>query len=248
MDDCIINPGRSNNEAQLPENGVLLINPAEAEAGMRIARREQGQRCFLYNSNLFTINHVSSPFFLAGPAVGAPMAVITLEKLIALGARNIFVLGWCGSLTRELRTGDILLPAWGLSEEGTSAHYPLDFRPEPAVELRTRLNTVFSGHFQVWQGPIWSTDAPYRETRAKVAGFTAQGIMGVDMEFSALLTVAAFRKARLAGAMLVSDELYQPAWRPGFKSKFFRRQSRKFLYLLLDSFGIKTVQKCNKKK
>jgi uridine phosphorylase len=237
MADCIINPQRNANEPQLPESGIMLINPAEAALGMRIAGQKKGQRLFLYNSNLFIINQEADPFFLAGPAVGAPMAVLTLEKLIALGAKNIFVLGWCGSLRRELRIGDILLPTWGLSEEGTSAHYPVSFRPQSALELRNRFNDIFHKAYQISQGPIWTTDAPYRETRDKVTQYAGQGIMAVDMEFSALLTVAAFRKVKLAGAMLVSDELYQPVWQPGFKSKSFRKQSRNFLQLLLENFG-----------
>ncbi len=233
--DCIINPERSGKEPQLPENGMLLINPPEAAQGMRIARQRKGRRFFLYNSNLFVINQDSAPYFMAGPAMGASVAVITLEKLIALGARNIYVLGWCGSLTSKLRTGDILLPTWGVSEEGTSAHYPLSFRPESSSGLHCRLSNIFSTVFKVGKGPIWTTDAPYRETREKVNKYGSQGIMAVDMEFSALLTVAAFRNVRLAGAMLVSDELYHSVWQPGFKSKKFREHSRNFLRLLFDN-------------
>ncbi len=237
MNECIINPQRYANEPLLPESGILLINPAEADLGMKIARRLKARRCFLYNSNLFIVNNDSVPFFLVGPAVGAPMAVICLEKIIALGARNIFVLGWCGSLNNKLRIGDILLPTWALCEEGTSSHYPLNLRPESTPKLGSRLNNIFGKIFQVSQGPIWTTDAPYRETRDKVKKFAGRGIMAVDMEFSALLAVAAFRKVQLAGALLVSDELYQPAWQPGFKSKYFRKQSRKFLQALFDDFS-----------
>ena len=52
----------------------------------------------------------SQGYFIAGPAIGAPMAVMTMEKLIALGARRIFLFGWCGSMRDSLGIGDLLLP------------------------------------------------------------------------------------------------------------------------------------------
>ncbi|MEA3548533.1 MAG: nucleoside phosphorylase [Thermodesulfobacteriota bacterium] len=236
MKECIINPERGKNDPQLPAGGFLLINPAEAHTAAQFANAQAGQRSFLYHSSLFVINQPEASFFLAGPAVGAPMAVMTLEKLIALGAAKVVVLGWCGSLSQSLHVGDILLPTWAVSEEGTSNHYPLQDKPHSSENLRTQLKTILWSEFQVQEGPIWTTDAPYRETRAKVTKYGDRGILGVDMEFAALNTVAAFRGVEVAGAMLISDELYQPEWRPGFLSKSFRKQSRKFFQLLVDNF------------
>ena len=236
MKECVINPERGKKDPQLPVGGFLLINPAEAHTAAQFAKAQEGQRFFLYHSNLFVINQPESSFFLAGPAVGAPMAVMTLEKLIALGASKVVVLGWCGSLSQSLHVGDILLPTWAVSEEGTSNHYPLQDKPHSSENLRTQLKNTLRPEFRVQEGPIWTTDAPFRETRAKVTKYGDRGILGVDMEFAALNTVAAFRGVEVAGAMLVSDELYQPEWQPGFLSKSFRKQSRKFFQLLVDNF------------
>ncbi len=236
MKECIINPERGKKDPQLSFGGFLLINPAEAHTAAQFAKAQKGQRFFLYHSNLFAINQPEASFFLAGPAVGAPIAVMALEKLIALGASKVVVLGWCGSLSQSLRVGDILLPTWAVSEEGTSNHYPLQGKPHSSENMRTRLKNILRPEFQVQEGPIWTTDAPYRETRVKVTEYGDRGILGVDMEFAALNTVAAFRRIELVGAMLVSDELYQPEWQPGFLSKSFRKQSRKFFQLLVDNF------------
>ena len=173
------------------------------------------------------------PYFMAGPAVGAPMAVLAMEKLIALGGRRFIVFGWCGSISSSLSVGDVLLPTWAVSEEGTSKHYPVNNRPEASTALRNML----AGHLTDAtmphvEGPIWTTDAPYRETSEQVDSYAGQGVMGVDMEFSALCTLAAFRDVEMAALMLVSDELWHPEWKPGFKNRSFKEKCRRIFHII----------------
>ena len=163
------------------------------------------------------------------------MAVLTLEKLVALGGRRIIVYGWCGSLHDTVRIGDVVLPTWAVSSEGTSAHYPLNVRPESHSDTRQALkDLLIDGGLTVHTGPVWSTDAPYRESRDQVKQFGAQGIFGVDMEYGALVAAAAFRKVELTAVLLVSDELWSGTWKPGFRSKLFRKKSSSILHLLAD--------------
>ncbi len=165
--------------------------------------------------------------FWAGPAVGAPMAVICLEKLIALGASRIIVCGWCGSLQSDLGVGELVLPTWAISEEGTSGHYPMEGRSESSPRLREALKDFCVSTGKVFrEGPIWTTDALYRETREKVVRYGGEGILAVDMECSALMQVAAFRQVELAAVLMVSDLLWQDPWQPAFQSKEFRRRSQ----------------------
>jgi len=233
----IINPGRDKGEPGLPAAGMLLVNPAEAEDGLRLAKSRNGRQYFLYNSRLALIPAAppAGSFFMAGPAVGAPMAVLTLEKLIALGARRVIVYGWCGSLSETLRTGDFLLPTWAVSSEGTSAHYPLASRPESHEPMRQLLAEVLTAQgLTVRSGPVWTTDAPYRESIAQVGQLGGQGILGVDMEYGALVAAAAFRKIELTAVLLVSDELQSGKWNPGFRTKDFKKKSRAILHFLAD--------------
>jgi uridine phosphorylase len=235
--EMIINPSRDSSDPELPPAGLFLINPKEANAGVKLAKNRGGQEHFLFNSRLSFIpgNEHSSPFFIAGPSVGAPMAVLTLEKLIAFGARNIIVYGWCGSLKNTLRIGDVLLPTWAMSTEGTSAHYPVDFLPESHALTRQTLSEGLAAQGQtVHSGPIWTTDAPYRESRAQVSELGDRNILGVDMEYSALAAVAAFRNIELTAVLLISDELWSGKWNPGFRSKNFKKKSRDILNYLIE--------------
>jgi len=236
MSDMLINPCRSKGEPELVGYGLLLINPSEAQAGFTMAENLAGRRHFLFNSRLTQIpaNRAADTFFMAGPAVGAPMAVLTLEKLIALGGTKFIVYGWCGSLHTSLQTGDVLLPTWALSDEGTSAHYPVPDRPESCRQTRNLIKQGLAtrGH-SVIAGPVWTTDAPYRESRQKIKALGDQGILGVDMEFAALNGVAAFRNVELTGVLLVSDELFHEQWKPGFGNKAFKKKSKNILDFLV---------------
>jgi len=237
MSDMLINPCRTKGEPELKGYGLLLVNPTEANAGFTLAKKLAGQKHFLFNSRLVQIPAPKGEdtFFMAGPAVGAPMAVLALEKLIALGGTKFIVYGWCGSLNTSLQIGDVLLPTWALSDEGTSAHYPVSGRPESCRETRRLLEQGLAARGDnVICGPVWTTDAPYRESRQKIKAFGDQGIFGVDMEFAALCAVAAFRNVDLTGVLLVSDELFHEQWKPGFGNKSFNERSKAILDYLVE--------------
>jgi purine-nucleoside phosphorylase len=234
MATCILNPQQAEGEPVLPATGILAVNPSDTRCLIDYAEHLGLKRHFLFNSTLYS----SHSLFLAGPAVGAPMAVLCLEKLIALGAKKIILYGWCGSLQDNLHAMDVLVPGSGVSEEGTSSHYPSGTKNEIAPcsafrEHLCRILTENSISFQ--QGSVWTTDAPYRETEHKVTALAAQGVYGVDMEYSALCTVAAFRKVRFAAVMLVSDELLNAPWKPRYSFKSFKKRSRLLLTMLSDA-------------
>jgi uridine phosphorylase len=204
-----------------------------------LCRERGGRRHFLFNSNLYVVPVEDGDAFVAGPAVGAPMAVMTVEKLIAMGAASILVLGWCGAIAPALKTGDLFLPFDFVSEEGTSQHYPLNHKPVASPRLHALLVDHFSeGPRTLHKGTVWTTDAPYRETREKVEKYASRGVLAVEMEFAALITLAFFRGIELAGLYLVSDELYHESWRPGFMTKSFKRASDDVFRSLFDCFAM----------
>ncbi len=173
---------------------------------------------------------------LCGPFLGAPQAVMGLEKMIALGARNIWVLGWCGSLQSSLKIGDMVIPATALIEEGTSRHYPIgDREPTTDPELNDVIEAALRAKLQTYQkGRIWTTDAPFRETPSKITAYRERGLLAVEMELSALMTVALYRGVKLSALLVVSDELADLKWRRGFSSPRFRKATRMAAEILFD--------------
>jgi uridine phosphorylase len=236
VDDALINPRREKGEPELSASGLLCINPGDMKHLGPKLEKAGAKRHFFFNSNLYTVSGSSDTIdaFVAGPAVGAPMAVIALEKLIALGAKRVIVYGWCGSLSPKLPMGDVLIPTRGLSEEGTSCHYPITGKAAGSENLRRMMADYLNREtYQLQEGPVWTTDAPYRETKGKVREYSQKGVLGVDMEFSALATVAIYRQIELGAVFLVSDELWKDQWRPTFKDKSFITKNRIMLDRLL---------------
>ncbi len=167
-------------------------------------------------------------FSVTGPVMGAPYAVYVLEQLIAWGARKIIFLGWCGSISKDLRTGEILSPDSAFVDEGTSVHYSdsekgMIVRSFPCAEIAAELRQgLESSGLEFSTDPIWTTDALFRETPDKVESFAQKGAVAVEMELSALQTAAAFRGVELCGLLVVSDEVHSGKWKPGFTAPEFK--------------------------
>jgi uridine phosphorylase len=157
---------------------------------------------------------------LAKLGVGAPMAVAALEELIALGVKRVIVVGTGGSLQPELPNGSLAIATGAIREDGTSFHYaPAGVEVMPDAELARALGeAVVAQGATVTLGPVWTTDAPYRETRSKVTVYSAMGALAVEMEAAALFALATFREVKLALLLAISDELFHE-WRPGFHAE-----------------------------
>jgi uridine phosphorylase len=233
----LIHPRRGKKEKALPENGLLLVNPSEASLCHTQLRENGGETRFLFNSNL-TVDREQS-FFIAGPAIGSPMAALSMEKLIVLGAKRIVLFGWCGAISRDLKVGDILIPTEALAGEGTSHYYPLTAPVAPAIEFRQTIERFFYAHNAVvHSGRVWSTDAVYREDRRTLKDLRSnERVIAIDMEFSALCAVACFRGIEFAAILVVSDELFGKVWRPGFSEGAFIQNKAMALNSVLSFIG-----------
>jgi len=233
-EDCLINPQRSPSEPLLDSPSLLISIPGDLK---RLARLFSGGGTRIYEDpflQVYALDQGGRKIALAGPAVGAPQAGMLLEKLIALGSREVVLFGWTGGLQAHLSFGDVILPEGAVSEEGTSAHYRPKGPPAPSPVLFQALQKKLAEEgLRFFPGKVWTTDAPYRETVAKVKAYRSQGVLGVDMETSAVFTVGAFRGIATAALLLVSDELSPLRWRPGFRDPRFieaRKKAARFLF------------------
>jgi len=196
----------------------LLKKPLEADK-RPVAR--------FFSSRIYQVTTGKTNVSLIGPLLGAPYAVMVLEKLRVLGVREVLFLGWCGAIVPGVHIGDVVIPNQGVIGEGTSAYYGGEKLSSPGPKMLELIEACSRRHsLVVHKGAIWSTDAPYRETRQRVMSLQREGILGVDMETSALFTAGRFRNMSVGALLVVSDELGTLEWVPGFSGDGLKKARR----------------------
>src|SRR5262249_9957932 len=146
-----------------------LIHTAESEAG---------------DYPVYELDYGGRRLAVGSPAVGAPAAAARFEHMNAPGCRQFRPFGRAGALASASHVGDIVVPASAVRDEGTSFHYlraAREVAPTPralaAIEAVLRENN----HAYV-RGKTWTTDAVYRETRARMYQRRREGCVVVEME------------------------------------------------------------------
>jgi len=232
----LIRPGWFNRRLDVRENVLLAILPPYVTLA-RVMGKASWRKRRLDWGGLWDVPERRGGFNIAGPAIGAPNAVTIVETLIANGAKRIIAAGCCGSISPEVKIGDILLPTDAVSEEGASAHYAPDLFPPKADEklLESLKNAAAAHEWPCRLGTVWTTDAPYRETCDKVKMYSERGLLAVEMELSALFTLARFRGVQLAAILAISDELATLKWKPGFLKPSFLSATRKTIRIAIDA-------------
>ena len=235
-DDVVIHPRKGKNDPTLGPDVLMVVIPQDLDRLSKLKPMD----CF--DQGFFKIfrmkEHPSGTLSLTGPFLGAPQAAMVMEKIIALGAKRICLFGWCGSLQPDLKIGDIVIPLRAVAEEGTSRHYPIGNRkPGTDQELNRILERALEQEgLPFRKGTVWTTDAPYRETASKVKTYREKKVLAVEMEMSALMTLAIYRSVKLSGLLVVSDEVFDLKWHRGFSSPLFKRRCEQAGNLLVKFF------------
>jgi purine-nucleoside phosphorylase len=238
-DDAIINPTDGNEGEKLGRVAVMVSS--QNDLRMLCDRLQIAKNNFsrLFNSKLYVHNLPSQRYSLVGPVIGAPYAVMVLEKLIAHGAKKILFIGWCGAISSSVKIGEIIVPTGSFIDEGTSRHYEAaeNKLAAPSQQMLGGITQILKNHrLPFHEGIVWTTDAIYRETPEKVGAYQSQNVLAVEMEISALFTVGEFRKVNVAGILVVSDDLSSGMWKPGFKERRFKRTRKQVSEVVVTLF------------
>ena len=232
--DLIIEPRRGKKEKLLPPRALMVVNPSEAEYAVETFNPHKGWSRSLYQQTNLLVDR-DQTMCLAGPALGAAAAVLILEKLIVLGVKEIWLVSCCGTLDPSFSIGDLVLAIGGVSGEGVSRYYSRESVTSSGRAATNNLQEIATQQCgDVRPGIIWSTDAPYRERRSELIALQERyGVIGIDMEFSALCTVAAHRGVSLGALFVVSDTIWTKNWKPGFGSADFNKSSQDLIGKLI---------------
>jgi len=124
--------------------------------------------------------------------IGGPYAVLIAEQLRVAGVQLILGLTSAGRVSRSLPLPGYVVVTSAVRDEGTSLHYlPPGEQvacPTPIANMLT--DELASLGLTVVQGPVWTTDAPYRETLDQLHRHAANGILAVEMQAASLFAFA----------------------------------------------------------
>jgi len=200
----IVRPIKRKSDPDAGPDAILVIIPSDLDYLLEIT---QGRRRTTHDMGYFKVHRVEREagdgFSVSGPFLGAPHAAMGMEKIIALGARRIFVLGWCGSLQPNVRIGNFVIPTDALSEEGTSRHYPIEERTAKTTDaLTVRLEDALRGSgATTWKGSVWTTDAPIGKPHPRSSN-TRNGTPGSGYGDVRADHPGVYRSVQLAGLLV----------------------------------------------
>jgi purine-nucleoside phosphorylase len=138
--------------------------------------------------------------------MGCPTTAIVLEEMIQLGSKVFIRVGTCGSLKPELEPTDLVIVQGSLPFDGTTKLY---LGEGPAVPLPTWRVLKIKHHVcmissgDAYYGPPW-----VKEERLK------RGAKAVEMEASAIFTIAMLRGVEAGCVCTVSNYVGDKAHQP----------------------------------
>jgi uridine phosphorylase len=132
--------------------------------------------------------------FVAGK--GSSIAACMTERLRVYGAKAIVRIGTCGALSKSVNLWSPVITTACFSNEGTSGHYlPKGYPILSDVNLNNILiKNIVEAKMDYQQGITITTDGRWREDPVLMQQLNNLGVMSIEMETAAILSVCQFRK------------------------------------------------------
>ncbi len=169
------------------------------------ARAYENWACF--HTVMHSIDVDGNSCGIIARTIGGPYAVLIAEQLRASGAELILGLTSAGRVSRLLPLPSLVVAQEAIRDEGTSYHYvAAGNRVESNPELVEALvNGIASLGLPVSSGLVWSTDAPYRETKRQLDTHAAEGVLAVEMQAASLFAFSQATGMPVGVVALVSN-------------------------------------------
>jgi DeoD family purine-nucleoside phosphorylase len=156
----------------------------------------------------YTGSYKGEPVSVQATGMGGPSASIVAEELIQLGAKNLLRVGTCGAYNRELRLGDLVVAIAATPNDGTVSSLTRGIPYAPAAHFDIVHAAFHAGEGagrRTFVGPIVSSDLFYDPTEGPAELWGNLGVLAVEMEASAIFTIAAMHGVRAGCLLTVSD-------------------------------------------
>lgn len=141
---------------------------------------------------------------LCSTGIGAPSMIIALEELKSCGAKYIIRVGSAGALQTNIELGDLIVVEGAVRDEGGSKAYISSEYPAVSdLDLVTSIKAALKvSGYKFHCGLIRSNDSFYTDEESDICHYwNKKGVLGADMETSALLTVGRLRGLKVASIL-----------------------------------------------
>ena len=159
----------------------------------------------------FTGTYDGVPVSVQTSGMGCPSASIAVEELVMLGAKTILRVGTCGAYDPRMRLGDLVIATAAAPSDGTMLTYTegLPYAPAASFDVVHAAYHAAEAIGRVpFVGPIVSSDVFYHPERTVWQRWNRFGVLAVEMESSAVFTLAAMHGIRAGTILTVSDTLH----------------------------------------
>ncbi len=140
--------------------------------------------------------------------MGCPSTAIVVEELAMLGAKVLIRIGTTGAIVPMLKPSDVVIAQAALPNDGTSRMYMGNdpHMPLPSYRvLQASVETAKELGLQYHTGTISSEDSFY--AYKNLDDLRLRGVLSIEMEASALFTVARLRNMEAGCLLAVSNQV-----------------------------------------
>ncbi|MBU9722551.1 MULTISPECIES: purine-nucleoside phosphorylase [Bacillaceae] len=146
-----------------------------------------------------------------GTGMGVPSISIYVHELInSYGVKNLIRVGTCGALKKEVNVRDVIIAMSASTDSGVNRRYfkQLDFAPTANFDL---LKKAYDGALEqgmnINVGSVYTSDVFYNDDKDIVKLLADHQVLAVEMETSALYTIASRFGVNALSVLTVSDHL-----------------------------------------
>lgn len=148
-----------------------------------------------FHSKMFSFEVDGFTCGVVSRTIGGPYAVLVAEQMRASGARIVFGLTSAGRVSPKMPIPGLVVATGAVRDEGTSYHYvpPSEMINAPSEVVKLLDSELRTQTLPCLTGTVWTTDAPYRETKEQLLTYAKAGVLAVEMQAASLF---AFAKAQ----------------------------------------------------
>ncbi len=164
----------------------------------------------------YTGTYKGMPVSVQTTGMGCPSLAIVVEELVRLGAKTLVRVGTSGIISQEVEPGDLIVATASVPQDGTTRMYLGGDPYAPAASFSVTRALAQAGEGKnladrnLHVGLIQTEDAFYGTTPDDVERLAARGILGVEMEASALFLLGKLRKVETGCALVASNYIGDP--------------------------------------